>query len=682
MKTLKYPSVLINGLLAPTITPTVYAQAPADIVVTSPILERSLRETPAALSVVRQAPIREGQPRLKLNESLTQVPGLYIQNQENFAQGERIAIRGFGARAPFGVRGITIMVDGIPYTLPDGQAQLDAIDLDTAERIEVIRGPASVLYGNAAGGVISVTTADGRSQPDQTSVRMTGGSHDFGKLSVTNSGQDGAWSHSISASALNYEGYRDQAKVEKYLLNTKLRRELGDDRSLTAIINLLQNPRSEDPGALTAEQGREDKSQAGKFTEKFDTGQTVDQQVLGLQYQDLSAGPGELRVNTFYIRRNFEQQLPYPGDSRIDYDRDYFGARADYRQSLELSGLPFRYVAGVEAREQRDDRIRREMSFSGNLQDLTADELQTATALGVFAQGDLNVTDQLLLSVGGRFDRIRMKVDDDFASDGNQSGKRTFREWSGSAGLSYHYLNTHQTYANISTAFETPTFSEFANPSGVGGLNPETEPQKSLNHELGLRGAFDNGIDYDLSLFWVDVRDELIPYELAGPDDRTFYRNAGDTTRKGMEASIGWLLTPSLRLDSALTLASYKFDDYRSGGEGYDGNRLPGLPEETWNNRLQWQGLGGVFAGLEALYVGDMVADDRNDVKVDDYWLLNVRGGTNLYAGQNLLLKGFAGIRNLTDRNHFANVRINASNDRNFEPESGRTWYAGLEFTF
>jgi len=318
---------------------------------------------------------------------------------------------------------------------------------------------------------------------------------------------------------------------------------------------------------LTAEQGREDKSQAGKFTEKFDTGQTVDQQVLGLHYQDLSAGPGELRVNTFYIRRNFEQQLPYPGDSRIDYDRDYFGARADYRQSLELSGLPFRYVAGVEAREQRDDRIRREMSFSGNLQDLTADELQTATALGVFAQGDLNVTDQLLLSVGGRFDRIRMKVDDDFASDGDQSGKRTFREWSGSAGLSYHYLNTHQTYANISTAFETPTFSEFANPSGVGGLNPETEPQKSLNHELGLRGAFDNGIDYDLSLFWVDVRDELIPYELAGPDDRTFYRNAGDTTRKGMETSIGWLLTPSLRLDSALTLASYKFDDYRSGGQ-------------------------------------------------------------------------------------------------------------------
>lgn len=425
-----------------------------------------------------------------------------------------------------------------------------------------------------------------------------------------------------------------------------------------------------------------DRSQAGRFTEEYGTGQTVDQQVFGLQYQDLSAGPGEFRAKTFYMRRNFEQQLPYPGDSRIDYDRDYFGARTDYRQSLELTGLPFRYVAGVEAREQRDDRIRREMSFSGDLQGLTADELQTAFVLSAFAQGDLSLTDQITLSIGGRFDRVRLEVDDDFAADGNQSGGRTFREWSGSAGLSYRYLKSHQAYANISTAFEIPTFSEFANPSGAGGFNPGTEPQKSLNHELGLRGTLNNGIDYDLTLFWVDVRDELVPYELAGPDDRTFYRNAGDTTRKGFEAAAGWRFSPSWHAETALTLANYTLEKYRLGGDVYDGNRLPGLPEQTWSNRLTWQGLGGIFATLEANYIGDMVADDANEVNVDDYWLVNLRGGNTLYAGRNLLLKGFAGIRNLGDKDHFANVRINASNDRYFETAAGRTWYAGLEFVF
>lgn len=322
------------------------------------------------------------------------------------------------------------------------------------------------------------------------------------------------------------------------------------------------------------------------------------------------------------------------------------------------------------------------MSFNGDLEGLTADELQTATALGAFAQGDLNLTNQLILSVGGRFDRIRLKVDDDFASNGDQSGNRTFGEWSGSSGLSYRYLASHQAYANISTAFETPTFSEFANPSGVGGLNPETEPQKSLNHELGLRGELNSGIDYDLTLFWVDVRDELIPYELTGPDDRTFYRNAGDTTRKGFEAAAGWLFSPSWRAETALTLASYNFDKYRSGGDIYDGNRLPGLPEQVWSNRLTWQGLGGTFATLETRYIGDMVADDANNVNVDDYWLVSLRGGNTLYAGRNLLMKGFAGVRNLGDENHFANVRINAGNGRYFEPASGRTWYAGIEFVF
>ena len=682
MKNSKSQRLFLGGLLVLPFTMTAHAQSSADIVVTAPVMERELYKTPAAISVVRRESIQEGQPRSKLNETLSQVPGVFLQNQENFAQGERIAIRGFGARAPFGVRGVTVMVDGIPYTLPDGQAQLDAIDLDSAERIEVIRGSASVLYGNAAGGVISVTTSDGHRKPDRTSVRATGGSDSFGKVVVSNNQNNGPWSHNVSASALNYKGYRDHAEVEKYLLNAKLRRELGNGRSLTAIINLLENPRAEDPGALTAEQVKSDRSQAGRFTEQYDTGQTVDQQVLGLQYQDLSAGSGEWRAKTFYMRRNFEQQLPYPGDSRIDYNRDYFGASTDYRQSFELAGLPFRYVAGLKARKQKDERIRREMSFSGSLQGLTAEELQTATTLGAFVQSDLDLTDQLTLSIGGRFDRIRLKVDDDFAADGDQSGNRTFREWSRSTGLSYRYLPSHQAYANISTAFETPTFSEFANPSGVGGLNPETEPQKSLTHELGLRGDLNNGIDYDLTLFWVDVRDELIPFELTGPDDRTFYRNAGDTTRKGFEAAAGWLFSPSWRAETALTLARYKFDDFRSDGNNFDDNRLPGLPEQVWSNRLKWKGLGGAFVTLETRYIGDMVADSANMIKVDDYWLANLRGGNTLYADRSLLLKGFAGVRNLGDKDYFANVRINASNGRYFEPAAGRVWYLGLETVF
>lgn len=653
----------------------------ADIVVTAAILERTLYETPAALSVVDREAIQQGQLRNKLNESLALVPGVFLQNPENYAQGERIAIRGFGARAPFGVRGVTVLVDGIPYTLPDGQAQLDAIDLDTAERIEVIRGPASVLYGNAAGGVISVTTGtDGR--PDMSRVRTTAGSHGFGKAVANTSGSDGLWSHSASLSALRSDGYRDQNEVEKYLLNAKTRRQLEDQRAVTLVLNLLDNPRSEDPGALTLEQVQEDRTQSGRFTKDYDTGQTVDQQVMGLQYEDLAAGPGEYRAKTFYLRRNFEQQLPFPGPSRIDYNRDYFGLTTDYRQSFTVADYPARTVVGAEARRQRDDRTRREVSFAGELQGETADEVQTATALSVFSQSDLDVTNALTVSAGVRFDDVRLEIDDQFPDDGNQSGDRSFQQWSGSAGLSYRYRPNHQAYANLSTAFETPTFAEFANPSGEGGFNPEVEPQKAVNHELGLRGELANGVSYDLALFLVKVRDEITPYTLPGDNDRTFYRNTGDTTRKGLEASAAWRFLPAWQIETALTLARYTFDDYQADGTDFAGNRLPGLPEQVWNTRLHWTGLGGRFGTLETRYVGDLVADNANSVEVDEYWLVNLRGGDAWPVGRSSLLKAFAGVSNVFDEDYFANVRINASNGRYYEPAAGRTYYAGLEFSF
>ncbi|MFD2190432.1 TonB-dependent receptor family protein [Pistricoccus aurantiacus] len=661
---------------------TIFAQSAAlePITVAAPRLERELYTTPAAVSVIPEREIAQGRQRVRLDESLRRVPGVFIQNRDNFAQGARVAIRGFGARAPFGVRGITVLMDGIPYTLPDGQAQLDAIDLNSAERIEVIRGPSSVLYGNAAGGVIAVTTKDGKGDSAGSRIRVEGGSDGYGQLAASHGGQSGSWSHHVSVSGLNFDGYRDHSSVEKYQLNAKLRRELDQDRALTAIVNLLENPRSEDPGALTAEQVEADRSQAGRFTEQYDTGQEVDQQVLGLQYEDLAFGPGELYVKGFASQRNFKQQLPYPGDSLIDYQRDYWGGSAEYHQSLRLGDLPLRYVVGLDLARQKDDRHRRNVEFSGEVTGKTADETQTATSAGLFAKGDLDLTDRLTLTLGGRFDRVKLKVEDDFEQDGDQSGERTFREWSGSAGVSYRYRPAHQLYVNTGTAFETPTFSEFANPAGTGGFNPSVEPQKAWNREIGLRGNFVNGLEYDLALFSVRVRDELVPYE--GESGRNFYRNAGDSSRDGLEMALGWQFADSWRWDTALTLANYEFDEFETDDADYSDNRIPGLPEQTWINQLTWQDTDERFATLETQYIGDIEADNANQVEVDSYWLVNLRAGDGWMLNEDSLIRAYAGIRNLLDEDHFANVRINANAGRYFEPAPGRTFYAGVEVAF
>ena len=674
------PSLL---LLSTAFAAPVWAQTDTEAVlptveVSAPRLARELYATPAAVSTIEQDAIAQGQQRVRLDESLNRVPGVFLQNRDNFAQGQRISIRGFGARAPFGVRGITVMVDGIPYTLPDGQAQLDAIDLDSAERIEVIRGPSSVLYGNAAGGVIDITTADGRDNPG-TRLRMGAGSDGYQKMALQNGGVQGDWSHHISLTALNVDGYREQSSTEKYLLNAKLRRELGSERALTAIINLLDNPRSEDPGALNAREVAEGRDQAAPNSLALDAGQTVDQQLIGLQYEDLSAGEGELYLKGFIAQRDFEQQLPFVGSSRLGYQRDYMGASAEYHHEVTLGNLPLNYIVGVDAARQKDDRFRNDVNPQGAVGEPLADETQTATSTGVFVQGDLALSELLTLSLGTRFDRVDLDVDDDFAADGDQSGQRTFNEWSGSAGLSYRYRPQHQAYINTGTAFETPTFSEFANPAG-GGFNPSVEPQKAWNREVGLRGYIEPlALDYDVALFSVRVRDELVPYDEGG---RTFYQNAGDTNRDGVELALGWQLADQWRLDSALTLARYEFDEFATPSERFDGNRIPGLPEQTWVNQLTWENLDERFATLETEYVGDLVADNANETSVDSYWLVNLRVGDGWQLSQQTRLSAYVGLRNLLDEEHYSNVRLNGTFGRFYEPAPGRSVYGGVELSF
>ncbi|MFD2437851.1 TonB-dependent receptor family protein [Modicisalibacter luteus] len=659
-----------------------------------PRLERELYATPRAISVVEEENIQRGQQRVRLDESLVLVPGMYLQNRNNFAQGERIAIRGFGARTPWGVRGITLMVDGIPYTLPDGQAQTDAIDLDSAQRIEVIRGPAAVQYGNASGGVISVTTADGRDDPG-SGVRFGVGSDGYRKLSAQNGGVNGPWSHHLSFSALDTEGYRDHSSAEKYLFNGKLRRELGHDRAITAIVNLLDSPYAEDPGGMTRELVQEDRrgtvDSEGYYDyspERIDSGQEVDQQVFGLQYEDLSAGPGQFYLKGFYLHRDYQQQLAFAGGSRsitdvqnyVAYDRDYYGGSAEYHQALDLGGLPLRYMTGIDVARQVDDRHSDDVLIDGGHVRRSQDETQKATSIGAFVQADLDLTERWTLSLGTRYDRVKFDIDDQLLSDGEDgSGERTFDQWSGSAGLSYHYLPAHQLYLSTGTSYETPTFSEFANPNG-GGFNPGIEPQKAWNREIGLRGHFANGLNYDVAVFSTYVRDSLIAYE--NDAGKSYYRNAGKSRQEGIETSLGWQLTPAWRIDSALTLARYEFEDYTTGNNDYDGNRIPGLPEQTWVNWLTWEGLDQRFATLETQYIGDMYADDANEVEVDDYWLVNLRAGEGWRLGADTLLKGYLGVRNLFDREHYANLLINASSERYFDTAPGRTFYAGVEFGF
>ncbi len=649
------------------------------IVITAPRIERDRRDTPAAVDRVDRREIRQGRAGRTLAEPLRQVPGLFFQNDFNFAQGLRISTRGFGARAPFGIRGIHLRVDGFPETLPDGQSQTDGIALEAAERIEVIRGPAAVAYGNAAGGVIDVTTADGRDMARSPEVSFEAGDFGFRGLGVQAGGTRGDWARHISADAFTIDGHRQQSETRRTRVNAKLTRTFDGERELQGVITLLDNPVAEDPGGLTRAELEADRTAAAPNAAALDAQQSVEQQRLGLSWRDARVAGGELRLRGFYTRRDFEQQLPFPGSSRLGYARDFFGAAAEYRRALELAGRPLDVVVGADSERQVDERFRFAVDPSGSVGAQTADERQQATATGVFARGDLALTPRLDLTAGARFERVRFEIDDALLVDGDDSGQRRFDETSTSLGARFALTPAHSVYANVATAFETPTFTEFADPDGSGGFNPDVEPQRARNVEVGARGRFGEGLRYDLAVFRVEVDDELIAFERNGRD---FFDNAGRTQRDGVELGLDWIATERLVIDAAYTWSDYRFERFVDrDGNDFAGNRLPGLPAHRLSVEADWQDAAGRYARASARYVDSVFADNANRVRVDDYATLDLRvGRTWTSGGRRVELWG--GIDNVTDTEYVANVRVNASAGRFFEPAPGRRWIAGVEVGF
>ena len=571
-------------------------------------------------------------------------------------------------------------MDGFPETLPDGQSQTDGIVLESARSIEVIRGPAAVAWGNAAGGVIDVTTADGRGMTHSPVVSADAGSHGYRGAGVQVGGTDGPWAHHVTGTALRYDGYREQSFTERRQLNAKLTRTLDNARELQAVLTLLDNPVAEDPGGLTAAEVEADRTAAAPNALALDAGQEAEQQRLGLRWRDADVAGGALTLRGFHTRRDFEQQLPFPGSSLLGFDRDFYGVGGEYARRDRLAGMPLRSVIGADLERQVDDRFRFAVDGGGNITSRTADERQQATAAGWFAQGDLAVSERLDLGAGLRLDRIRFEIDDDLVADGDDSGSRRFDEASLALGGLYTLTPGHRLYANVSTAFETPTFTEFADPDGTGGFNPDIEPQQALNRELGVRGRAGNRLRYDVALFRVEVDDEIVPFEIGG---REFFENAARTQRDGLELGLDWIASRNWTLALAWTWSDYRFEEFVDrDGNDFSGNRLPGLPEHQLYLEADWQDAAGRYARLEAHWVDEVFADNANSVEVDGYGLLHARIGRSWSRPGGRRLDAWFGIDNLTDEEYIANVRINASAERYFEPAPERIFWAGLEIAF
>jgi iron complex outermembrane receptor protein len=657
-------------------------RTPLKVTITAPLIETRWQDAPSGVTLIDDTDIGDGRVPLQPTDALNLSPGVLVQNRNNFAQNPRVSIRGFGARAPFGIRGVRVRLDGFPLTTVDGQAQIDAIDPSSIKTIEVLRGANAVLHGNGSGGLLDYRSYPTRYKPFARVETQIGG---FGLLRAHGAfGQQhehlayrGALTH------LEQDGYREQSAVERRNVGLWLDHRQGN-RDWFAILNHLDNPLAEDPGGLTYQEVQSDPSQAAPLAEAMDAGKQVDQTIASLGLvQRFSGANHQLRAQGWLTARDFRQQLPFPGDSLIQYDRQIIGGALYYQRPLGELLLHMQ----LSLEDQQDDRQRycRNIDLepficrSGISDDLALDQLETArnAGLGLQLAGPV-AKQQGRWVIGVRHDRLRLAIDDKLQAGGiDNSGERDYDETNYSLGYSHKLDSQWSAFSQYATSFEAPTFTEFANPDG-SGFRPGLEPQTSESFEIGLRGHL-YSFQLEAILFTVRVENEIIVDDDPGaaPDDeRTFYRNADRTRRDGLELGGRWWprALPRLQLSGALTYMDARFDDASS-------NKLPGLPDWAAFIDARYQFQQGYFAGLAAQHIGERYADDANTVEVASQTVTDLRLGRKLskmhYDTQLVI-----GVENLFDTEYLDNLRINARNGRYYEPGSARRVYAGIEINW
>ncbi len=656
---------------------TVIQIAPVSVTVLRSPLQ--MTEVPYAVSVNTEREIQLGKPGLSIEEALRIIPGVQVENRHNYALGERISIRGFGARAQFGVRGVRVLVDGVPATLPDGQSSLTYVDVHSLGWVEVVRGPAASLYGNTAGGVIQMETRQPPPFPISQEFGVTGGSDGLLRIRSTTSGQADRTNYQLNLTRLATDGYRAHSSSEVLYLNGRV--GFDGERDRLRLVFSAGDTDALNPGSLSTAQQEVDRFQAFQNNVNAKTGKTIQEGLLGGSwFRDLSSGA--LEFSSYVTKRDVVN--PIPADI-IDLARIGAGVRGLYRTD-RIGSYGFQFAVGAEADRQRDDR-REFANVAGSKGELGLDQLETVNNFGVFGQATAHLTPELSVLAALRYDWFSFNADDNFIEEGNpdDSGSRTLDAISPSFGLTYAFSEDLHLYGNIGKTFETPTTVELGNrPDSPGGLNPELEPQEALSYEIGGRAVFAQRVALQVAAYHSDVTNSLIPFQVPNSQGRDYFQNAGSATHQGFEVGATVVPLPGVSIQTAYTYTDAKFDDYvdRNGAD-HSGNSVPGVAPHRFETVLTVSPRNfPAYAAIENRNLSEVAVNDANTAHSPSYNITEVRAGLNEVQIGSLTLEPYFGVSNVFDADYNTSLAVNAFGQRFFESGPGRSFYLGGNVRF
>jgi iron complex outermembrane receptor protein len=654
-------------------------------------VRRSPLDLPYSISSIRPDSVNPGQTHTFVEQTLSLLPGITVANRTNPSQDTRISIRGFGARSQFGARSIRIMRDGMPLTLPDGQTPIDYLDLESVGRVEAIRGAASSLYGNASGGVIDLRSEDPPAEPLAGQLRSFTGANGLRRYTGLFGGTSGPVSYIGNIGHTQSDGYRDYAHQK--LTNAFLRGTTSVGSTQIALIGMgLDMPVAENPGALTQAQAATAPEQADAPSVAKKARKAVHQVQLGLSATRPVLTTGELTGQVYGGTRTLFNPLTF---AVVGVDRKQSGVGGRFTLPVAPDGIDNRISIGADA-QWLDDSRKNWANCNGltavsatcpslaiEKGNLSLDQNELVSSFGPYLRDELQVG-ILRATAGVRADQVRFEVQDHYLADGrDDSGSRTLHAVSPMVGLAARMTPLHSLYATVGSAFETPTTTELGNQAdGSSGLNRDLKPQYSTTYEVGGKGLALSRVQYDVAVFDIEVRDELIPFEVPGGAGRTYYRNAGRTRRRGAEMQLGTDVGP-LTLTSAYTLSHFRFRDFVNNGVQYAGNAIPGIPENQFQTAATLH-LSKAYVVGEVQTKSRVQVNDANspDAYARGFEILNLRAGGTAVFGKPWLAP-VIGVQNLFDRKYVGSVAVNASGatiaaTKFYEPAPRRTWYIGL----
>ena len=674
------------------------AQAQTDsssaVVVTGSVQAQRSLDAPFAITAVGADELRAAGPLINLSEALARVPGLVASNRNNYAQDLQLSSRGFGARAAFGVRGLRLYTDGIPATMPDGQGQVAHFDLAGAQRVEVLRGPFSVLYGNSSGGVIAMFSEPVRQR--QVEVGLDLGSFGLrqGRVRVA-APLGGGLDLQASLSDMSVDGFRAQGSAHRTLGNARLAWQGEQDRVTVLLSNHQQS--AQDPLGLTHAQFDADPRQTTAQALQFDTRKSIEQTQGGLNWRHGFGESGALRETAVTLYRGARSvtqwqaiapsvQAPIRhGGGVVDFDRDYGGIEA--RATWQLG--PAEVVTGLSRETQQDDRRGYEnfvgtgaAQVLGVTGKLRRDERNDATTREAFAQAQVPLADGLALTGGVRAGRVALGTRDHFLSNGDDSGDLAFSYTNPVLGLRWRLQPNWAVHASLARGFESPTLGELAyRPDGQAGFNSALVGQRSRQFELGSKWR-GQGLDVDATVFKVDTDHEIGVQTNSG--GRSTFQNVGRTRRQGAELALQWKPASAWRMQlSASWLQASYLDGFTTctaapclvpNVKVAAGNRIVGTQAASAWAEAAWQPgwLPGELA-LEWRAMGRTAANDTNTDFAGGYALAHLRWRAVLPLGPADGLELLARVDNLFDRVHVGSVIVNDANGRYFEPGAPRS---------